>query len=137
MTVKLDSANIKEQLELLFTNLFEKQLIFHERVTILCELVAFELKDDRFSVELKAIKALNKTNEGQNRMFEHITSKPTFTVCATYTMGDYKILNGKKIGRPYCPFILFADPIIVEKIGKLSGQELAENISDLMWSKEK
>jgi len=111
----MEVARIKGGLELQFKNLFENKLIFHERVTILCELVNYELKEDRFSVELKAIKALVNESEGQNRMYQHITSKPTFTVWSTYTLGNYKIFDGKKIGMPYCPFLIFADSAVVEK----------------------
>lgn len=127
------NESIKQQLEALFNNLFENKLIFNERVTILCELVKCELHDDRFKVELKPIIALDNNRDYRNRMYKHITSKPTFTVSATYTFGNYKIFNGKRIGRPYCPFVIFADPTMVEKVCKLMSTEIPEDIFDLLW----
>lgn len=129
-----ENQRIKEGIKLLFDNLFENKLIFHERVTILCELMKYELKDDRFSVELKAIKALNNNSEGKNRMYQHIISKPTFTVWSKYTLGDYKIFDGKKIGMPYCSFDIFGDITIVEKVCQMSDTEIDDNLYSILWN---
>lgn len=135
MTYKLECIKIKEGLGIYFKNLFENKLIYHERVTILCELVKCELKEEKFSVELKAIKALGDMSEVQNRMFQHITSKPTFTVSATYILGSRKIINGKKIGRPYCPFLIFAEATVVEKICMMNDKEIEDNLYSMLWEK--
>lgn len=124
---------MKEELELLFNNLYDGKLIFHERVTILCDLVKYELNSERFNVTLKSIKPLNMESSRQVKMFNYIDSKPTFSVGSTFEFGDYKILNNKKIGRPYCPYSIWVDPVLIRKVCNMSEKELKESLSDLLW----
>lgn len=124
---------MKEELELLFKNLYEGKLIFHERVTILCDLIKYELNSEGFSVTLKSIKPLNMVSSNQVRIYNYIDSKSTFSVGSTFEFGDYKILNNKKIGRPYCPYSIWLDPVLVRNVCYMSEQDLKENLSNLLW----
>ena len=116
----------------LFDNLYEGKLIYHERVTMLCELVNYKLETDRFCLELKPIKQLNNEYELQSIMFHNFLSKPTFEISAPYTLGERTVLNDKKIGIAYCGFVIYADPLIVEKGSKMSESELSVYIEKLL-----
>ena len=118
----------------LFDNLYENKLIYHEKVTILCEVVSYELKEDSFKIELKVVKPLHNEFDYQNRIFNYIISKPTFEVSSPYEFGGKKVINGKKIGISYCPFTIWADPLLVEKVSKLNDDELHIQLHDLLWN---
>ncbi len=118
----------------LLDRLYEGKLIYHERVTILCELIKYELMADSFKLELKAIKPLHNEFDFQNAIYKYIISKPTFEVSSPYEVAYNKVLNGKKIGIAYCPFTIWADPVLVEKVSKLTDEELNVQLHDLIWS---
>ena len=116
----------------LFDNLYEGKLIYHERVTVLCELVNYELKEDSFKLELKVTKPLHNEFDYQNAIYKSLISKPTFEVSSPFEFANKKVLNGNKIGIPYFPFFIFADPILVEKFSKLTNEEINIQLNDLL-----
>ncbi len=124
---------MKDNLQIIFNSLYQKKVIFHERITLLCEVVNYDLLHESFNVELKVIQPLGNTRPYKNRMLEKITSKPTFTVGATYQYAGVDILQDKKIGRPYCPFTIWADAKLVETVSKLNNEELQKNLQELLW----
>lgn len=123
---------MKEEFESIFNSLYESKVIFHERVTLLCEVVKYDLQTERFSVELNVIRPLKNTRPYENRMLKHITSKQTFTVGSTYKFAEVGILENKKIGRPYCPYTIWTDATLVEHISKLSGEDLKKHLQELL-----
>ena len=124
---------MKNEFELLFNNLFERKLIFHERATSLCELVNYKLKEDRFKVELKFIKLLSKLKPIESDLFVKSKTSKTFTVGSIYEFSNRKILNNKKIGRPYCPYTIWCDPVFVKTICQMNEYELEKDLWDLLW----
>lgn len=124
---------MKEELEVLFNNLFEKKVIFNESFTILCEFVKIDLQGDRFYVELKPIRLLIDIQKKHNNFLNWVKSKPTFIVGSIYLHQGHKIYNGKEIGRPYCPYTIWTEPTLVEKVSKMSVDELENDIWRLLW----
>lgn len=113
----------------LFDNLYEGKLIYHERVTMLCELVNYELTDDSFRIELKAIKSLNIEYDYQQRIFDNLTSKSTFEISGPFKFNNKISLKGNTIG---CGFLIFADPIIVKQISLSTEEKISAIVYNLL-----
>lgn len=124
---------MKEELEKQVNNLFEGKIIYNESFTILCEFVKIDLKEDKFFIELKPIRLLIDIKKQHNNFLNWVKSKPTFRVGSVYQLDNRKYFNGKKVGGPYCPYTLWTDPIFVEKVSKMSEEELEEDIWGLLW----
>jgi hypothetical protein len=123
----------KEVFEYLFNNLFENKIIYHERVTILCEVDRFEVTEKRFEIWLKPLKPLMKLSGFRENFYNRLVEKKIFSLAASFEFGDTstKLFDGKLIGRPYCPFMLWPLKELVENICKLEGEALKEEISKL------
>jgi len=52
---------MKNSLQIIFNSLYQKKVIFHERITLLCEVVNYDLLRESFNVELKVIQPLGNT----------------------------------------------------------------------------
>ena len=131
--MEFNNKSDKEVFEYLFNNLFENKIIYHERVTILCGVVSFEVTEKGFEIWLKPLKPLMKLSGVREIFYNRLVEKKIFTLGATFEFGDSKtkLFDGKTIGRPYCPFMLWPIKEIVEKITNLEGEALKEEIKKL------
>ena len=130
-----NNKNDKEIFEYLFTNLFENKIIYHEKVTMLCEVDSFEVTEKGFEIWLKPLKPLMKLSGFRENFYNKLVEKKIFSLGATFEFGNSKtkLFDGKTIGRPYCPFMLWPIKEMVEKISKLEGQALNDEVSKLFW----
>ena len=120
--------------ESLFSNLYESKLIYNERGTFICEMLNYKIQETRFVVELKAIKPIIYIKNNSKAAYnESMICMPSFKLIATYIFGDYNIYDGKRIGRPYCPFSLWVDKLFVQKIIELDCENNEDEIWNLLW----
>ncbi len=131
--MEFNNKSDKEVFEYLFNNLFENKIIYHERVTILCEVDRFEVTEKRFEIWLKPLKPLMKLSGFRENFYNRLLEKKIFSLGASFEFGDTntRLFDGNKIGRPYCPFMLWPLKEMVENINKLEGEALNEEISKL------
>ncbi len=131
MDVKL--PNSKELFESLFSDLYQNKVIYHERVTMLCEVVRYEVTDDQFEISLNWLKPLYLGPFDP----EYLHTRQEINLGAAFLDNDKHFLplyDGYRIGRPYCPFILWTGKETVEAVCKMSDEELATNLHDLLWN---
>ncbi len=133
--MEFNNKSDKEVFEYLFNNLFENKIIYHERVTILCEVNRFEVTEKGFEIWLTPLKPLMNLKGFRQIFYNKLVDKKVFSLGATFEFGDSntKLFDGKMIGRPYCPFMLWPIKEMVEKISSLEGEALKEEISKLYW----
>lgn len=125
--------NDKEIFENLFSNLYENKIIYHERVTVLCEVDRYEVSENDFRIWLKPLKPLMKLKGYRENFYNGLVEKKIFTLSSTFEFGDtgYKLFDGKKIGRPYCPYMLWPIKEIVKDICNSNDKTLDEKVSAL------
>ena len=107
------NEEIKNKLEILKNNLFENYAVYHERVTLLVQLTAFEIAETGVNFRAKVIKPLDKSQAETNNLYKTMIAKDNISFSASYLIGqdtNTSILKENKLARPYCPFILWLDP---------------------------
>ena len=126
--------NSKEIFESLFSDLYENKVIYHERVTMLCEVIRYEVTEEDFEVWLNWIKPLYLGDFHP----EYLDTHEEIHVGAAFVVGngDFSLYDGHRIGRAYCPFSLWTEKGLVETVAKMSAEELEANLSNLLWKRK-
>ncbi len=126
-------TNSKELFESLFSDLYENKVIFHERVTMLCDVVRYEVTDKRFDIWLNWVRPLFLG------IFEprFLETHEEIHLSATFEFGpyDWQLYDGHSIGQAYCPFTLWTDKKTVETVCKMSKEELEASLSNILWDR--
>ena len=127
-------SDSKELFESLFTDLYENKVIYHERVTMLCEVIRYEVTEEGFDVWLNWIKPLYLGDFYP----EYLDTHEEIHLGAAFVVGngDFSLYDGHRIGRAYCPFSLWTDKGLVETVAKMSAEELESNLSNLLWKRK-
>ncbi len=116
----LTNQEYMEAFQLLKDNLFNNLAIYHERVTLLIQLTNFDILESRVNFKAKIIKPLNKKYAEANRLYQHMITNDLISFSSSYQMGNMDdsqlLLNGNKVARAYCPFILWLDPELAQFI---------------------
>lgn len=134
MEKELQYTNETGQLESLFTNLFDNKVIYHERVTLLCDVDMYRITEGDFRVWLKPVKPLYLGYQNRReRMYKYLVEKKIFSLGSALRADYGKLFDGKRIGRPYCPYTLWASKELVERVSKMNDQELDEHLYDMLW----
>jgi len=122
--------NSKKLFESLFSDLYENKVIYHERVTMLCEVVRYEVTDEQFDIWLSWIKPLylGPFDPAYLDTHEEIHLGAAFM----FDEDMFRLYDGNRISRPYCPFILWTDKEKVEAATKMSDEELKTNLNELL-----
>ena len=134
----MTNEEIKSQLENLKENLYSNHAVYHERVTILIQLTQFDILETRVNFKAKIIKPLNRKHAETNGLYRHMISKDEIEFDASYFFGgvDNPILNGTKLGRPYCPFTLWLDPDLVKFVIE-NEDDVTRNIPKyILWDED-
>lgn len=125
--------NSKELFGSLFSDLYENKVIYHERVTMLCEMIRYEVTEDGFDVWLNWVKPLYLS------VFHprYLDTREELHLGAAFLAGEdpFPLYDGHRIGRPYCPFTLWTDKQTVETICKMNDEELETDLSKLLWNR--
>lgn len=136
LSIKQDK--IRSELETLKANLFYNHAIYHERITLLIQILRFDILEASVNFKAKIIKPLNRIQAEKNRLYLSMIAKNEITFGASYFFSDFDnpILNGTKLGRPYCRFTLWTDPVLVEFVMK-HDDEVTKQIPPLiLWDKD-
>jgi hypothetical protein len=125
----------KTLFEHLFSNLFENQIIYHERVTMLCKVVQYDVTEEGFEIWLTPIKPLMELKSFREVFYNRLVEKGVFTLSSTFKFGDddSQLYNGKSIGRPYCPFTLWPDKDLVAAVAQMDEAELGPYLNKMLW----
>jgi hypothetical protein len=109
----MTNEEYQNEFQLLKNNLVDSYVIYHERVTLLLQLILFEIQETRVNFKAKIIKPLDKTRAEENNLYRHMISKEEISFSTSYIFGKddtSSLLKDKKLGRAYCPFTLWLDP---------------------------
>lgn len=124
---------IKDNLD----NLYQNKLIYHERITMIAELKRYVLTDDYIQIEIKALEPLcNMERPNNKRLYELMQSKSIIKLGTTLKEieGIARPIKNWKIGRNYCPFILWTHPQIVKQIIEATGENRSMLANNLKWT---
>jgi hypothetical protein len=102
--------------EILFNNL----AIYHERITWLVQLTAFEIGEADVQFKAKILKPLNKIGaERYGNIYKKMIEKGECSFGASYQLGSndsQPILKNNIVSRSYCPFMLWLDPELTKYV---------------------
>jgi hypothetical protein len=129
----------QEALQILKNNLFENKAIYHERIDLLIEFLAFDILETRVNFKAKIIKPLDAAHANKRNVYNYFTEKPFIQFSASYKWTDDEnsntdILKGSTLWRPYCPFMLWLDHDLVKFVSE-QDDEVTKQI-DLMGRKD-
>lgn len=125
--------------QLLKDSLYENYAVYHERVTLLIQLTVFEIAEDRVRFNAKIIKPLNKSYAEDNRLYHAMMAKEEISFGAGYLFGgadNTLLLKGTKVGRPYCPFILWLDPELARFVLQNNDEITCQIPNYILWSED-
>lgn len=131
------NQEIKRQLEILKANLPDNYAIYHERVTVLIQLTQFDILDTRVNFKGRVVKPLNKEHPMTRRFFQYFRDKGEFAFGAIYLFppNNMPILNETILSRPYCPFMLWLDPDLIQFV-RDHDDEVTRHIPRYIFSGE-
>jgi len=124
--------NSKKLFESLFSDLYQNKVIYRERVTMLCEVVRYEVTDEGFEIWLNWLKPLYLGPF--HPVF--LDTREEIHLGAAFLVYEhaFRLYGGHRITHPYCPFILWTGKETVEAACKMSDEELKTNLSELLWN---
>jgi len=130
--------NSKELFESLFSDLYQNKVIYHERVTMLCEVARYEVTEEGFDIWLNWLKPLylGPFHPVYLDTREEIHLGAAFLLGGAFLAdeGAFRLYDGHRISRPYCPFTLWTNKETVEVACKMSDEELETNLHELLWN---
>lgn len=112
--------------------------IYHERITLLIEIIQFEILEDRVNFKAKIIKPLDKEYAASNKLFKIILGKEYLTFGSSYQFdpnSTSNLINGNVLSRPYCPYILWLDPKLTEFV-RTNNDEMTKKIPRFILQNE-
>jgi hypothetical protein len=127
------------EFESLKNNLTDNLAIYHERITLLIKLTVFEIGKNGVNFKAKILKPLNRTEAEQNILYKHMIEEDEISFSANYQFGTddkTRLLNGRKVGRPYCPFTLWLDPELAKFVAENEDVITKQIPEYILWSKD-
>jgi len=96
----------RKLVEDLFNNLYESRIIYHERITILSEVIKAEITDEKYELWHRPIKLLN-ANPVFDGMYERWNDRPHLVCSAALSLTDHPCVyaNGR-LSLPYSSFTI-------------------------------
>lgn len=124
--------NSKELFESLFSDLYQNKVIYHERVTMLCEVVRYEVTNEQFDIWLDWLRPLYLGPFDP----EYLHTREEIHLGAAFQVNEdaFRLYDGHKIGDPYSPFILWTDKETVKAACNMTDEELKTDLHDLLWN---
>ena len=124
--------NSKELFESLFSDLYENKVIYHERVTMLCEVVRYDVTEEQFDIWLNWLKPLYLGPFHP----AYLDTREEIHLGAAFQVNEdaFRLYDGHRITHAYCPFTLWTDKETVETACKMSDEELKTNLHELLWN---
>jgi hypothetical protein len=117
-------------------NLYQNLAIYHERITLLVKLTKFEIGEKSVQFSAKLVKPLYAKKAVDHPMIHYFEKRGEVFLQAAYQWGDFNLVNGSKLGMPYCPFTLWLDPELTKFVHE-NDDEITQNISPLiLWDKD-
>jgi hypothetical protein len=117
----------QEALQILKNNLYGNRAIYHERISILIEFLAFDILETSVKFKAKIIKPLDDEHANKRNIYKYFTDKPFIQFSASYKWSEDEnsntdILKGSTLWRPYCPFMLWLDHDLVQFVSEQNDE---------------
>ena len=103
-----------------------QRAIYHERVTMLIEILDVSEKDGYYGFEARIVKPLNPEQAERSGLYKKLIQKPSFQFGTKYKpLGELSLpyIEKHKIRGPYCPFMLWFNTELVKSVENSSGEE--------------
>jgi hypothetical protein len=113
-----------------------KNAIYHERVTLLIEILAVSETNGFFRFEARVLKPLNQAHAEKSGLYKKLLQKESFEFGAKYPQAGEMMLTHFekfKIWGPYCPFTLWFDPDLVKLVENSADEETKRIAYELLW----
>ncbi len=119
-------------IERLFSDLFEKKIIYHERITILSELTNYEINNNCLDIWHKPIKLLYAGPFLD--AFEHWQREAPLECGINLAAQGIRFTYRKgRLGGAYIPFVIWPDIELVKLVSYLSDEELERDLHRILW----
>lgn len=126
----------RKLLEELFSGLYRNRIIYHERITVLSEVIKCDISDEEIQFWHTPIKLLS-ADPVFDGMYERWTSRPHCVVGVNLKVSGHPyIYYRKRLSMPYSGFLVWPDSEIVEKVSSLADDELINELPRLIWNRE-
>lgn len=135
----MTNEETRVEIEKLKDNLKNNYAIYHERVTLLIELTSFEIEETRVNFKAKIIKPLDIEKAKPTGFYNTMKSKEEISFGASYLFGgedSTPLLNGFRLGKPYCPFILWLDPELTQFVIDNKDEVTKQIPSYILWNED-
>ena len=120
-------------LEHLFSNLYNNTFIYHERITILSEVVRYEVTDERFTLFHRPVKLL-RADAMCEGMYERWQSYKDLEAGANLSLPDHPYIYTRgRLSMAYGPGKIWPGARRVEYISKMSDDDLVTDFNHVMW----
>lgn len=120
-------------LQQLKDNLKDNLAVYHERITLLIKLTAFDIDDNAVNFKARIIKPLDREIAADNRLFADLGEMDEFSFGAAFSE-NHPLIRGNVIGRPYCPFRLWLDPELADFINN-HNDAVTKEVAGSLYSK--
>jgi len=103
-----------------------KNAIYHERITLLIEILDVSEEDGFFKFEARIIKPLNLTQAEKSSFYKKLAQRESFIFGAKYQPEGAMMTSHFekfKILGPYCPFTLWFNPELVKYVENSCDEE--------------
>lgn len=117
----------------LFSNLYEHKIIFHERVTLLCELLSYDFTDNILTVTFKVIEPVVKVQPYLNHFYENLKQKGQVNVRVKIPSDLNRIDIERRKLVAYSSFSIWTNFELVKEIIELKNENKEQEIFDKLW----
>lgn len=121
----------------IFGNLYSNKIVFHERITVFCEVVECSFNNDILTLKLKVIEPVVEVKAYLRHFYETLKNKEYFQVSTRFNENRFLELDKQKINAPYCPFSIWANYDLVKKVCELKEQGREQEIYETLWEKKR
>jgi len=117
----------------LFSDLYENKIIYHSKVTLLCELLNYDLADNLLTINFKVIEPLIKVKPYQRGLYEKLKQKEQVQAKARLTFNYNHIDIEKRKLTAFGSFNIWTKFELVKTICELKIDNNEQEIFDKIW----
>ncbi|CAN5607766.1 hypothetical protein BH24ACI3_BH24ACI3_16260 [soil metagenome] len=134
-TIKEAVVADRELLEELFSNLYGSRIIYHERITILSEVIRYEITDGEFSLWHRPVKLLY-ANPVFDGMYERWKNLPHLEYGAALGIDDHPyIYQGGNLSMAYGLGVVWPGRELIEMVSNMSDDQIETDLGHIIWDR--
>lgn len=134
----LNSGKIadRELLRELFPSLHENRIIYHERITVISEVIKVEISDEEFELWHKPFRLLS-AEPVFNGMYEGWQEEPYCAAGVPLNVENHPYIYDRgRLSMPYSGFLIWPSPEIVSKLSECSDDDVHSLVGRILWNRE-